>query len=317
MGFNHAEVIMLLLTAIGPLKVTIVCASLTADASPDFVKRVAFRSVLIALIVCIVFAVLGEAILRLLKLSIPAFQIGGGIIVLLFSLEMVMGSKQESKDGAGSPEEQNAQPSLDIAAYPLAIPLMASVSGLVAIVSLLAQRDDLGALLFLAGVIVAIMAINYVCLRCCRYIVRAAGPAALQVVGKIMGVILAALAVELMLMGLIGLGLIAKPGGSPSRAASSSTAKAPDTQGFTSQRILSLSGNSTEGTVPDLPIKGIGTGSSVDKASYMQSSSCEKRFCEPIPSRRLVRGVLAFHSADHERDGCPLWPGLSLDAVEL
>ena len=174
-----------------------------------------------------------------------------------------------------------------------------------------------GALLFLVAVIVAIMAINYVCLLYCQYIVRAVGPAALQVVGKLMGVILTALAVELMLMGLIGLGLIAKPGGSPSRAASSSTAKALDTQGFTSQRILSLSGNSTEGTAPDLPIKGIGTGSSVHKASYMQSSSCEKRFCEPIPSRRLVRGVLAFHSADHERDGCPLWPGLSMDAVEL
>ena len=176
MEFNHSEVIMLLLTAIGPLKVTIVCAALTADASPEFVKRVAFRSVLIALIVCIVFAVLGEAILRLLKVSIPAFQIGGGIIVLLFSLDMVMGSKQESKDGAGSPEEKNAQPSLDIAVYPLAIPLMASVSGLVAIVSLLAQRDDLGALLFLAAVIVAIMAINYVCLLYCRYIVPHGGP---------------------------------------------------------------------------------------------------------------------------------------------
>ena len=60
--------------------------------------------------------------------------------------------------------------------------------------------------------IVAIMAINYVCLRGCRYIVRAVGPVVLQVVGKIMGVILTALAVELMLMGLIGLGLVAKPG---------------------------------------------------------------------------------------------------------
>ena len=160
---------------------------------------------------------------------------------------------------------------------------MASVSGLVAIVSLLAQRDDLGALLFLAAVIVAIMAINYVCLLSCRYIVRAVGPAALQVVGKIMGVILTALAVELMLMGLIGLGLIAKPGGIPSCAESSSTAKAPDAQGFTSQRILSLSGNSTEGTAPDLPIKGIGTGSSVHKASYMQSSSCEERFLRANP----------------------------------
>ena len=317
MEFNPSEVIMLLLATIGPLKVTIVCATLTADASPEFLKRVAFRSVLIALIVCIVFAVLGEAILRLFKVSVPAFQIGGGIIVLLFSLDMVMGSKQGGKDGAGSPEEKNAEPSLDIAAYPLAIPLMASVSGLVAIVSLLAQRDDLGALLFLAGVIVAIMAINYLCLRSCRYIVQAVGPAALQVVGKIMGVILAALAVELILMGLIGLGLIAKPAGSSSSAASSPTAEAPDVQGFTSQRILSRSGNSTGRTSPDHPIKEVGTGSSVHKAYCMQSSSCEERFCGPIPTRRLAHGFPAFHSTDHERDGCPLWSGSFMDAVEL
>ena len=78
---------------------------------------------------------------------------------------------------------------------------MASVSGLVAIVSLLAQRDDLGAILYLVAVIVAIMAINYLCLRSCKYIVRAVGPTVLQVVGRIMGVILVSLAVELILMG--------------------------------------------------------------------------------------------------------------------
>ena len=90
----------MLLATLGPLKVTIVCASLTADASPEFLKRVAFRSVLIALAVCILFAVLGEAILRVFKVSIPAFQIGGGIVVLLFSLEMAMGGKQERKERA-------------------------------------------------------------------------------------------------------------------------------------------------------------------------------------------------------------------------
>jgi multiple antibiotic resistance protein len=232
---------MLLLATIGPLKVTIVCATLTADASPEFLKRVAFRSVLIALIVCLLFAVLGEAILRLFQVSVPAFQIGGGIIVLLFSLDMAMGSKQESKDGAGSPGEEHAGPSLDIATYPLAIPLMASVSGLVAIVSLLAQRDDLGALLYLAGVIVAIMALNYLCLRSCKYIVQAVGPTALQVIGKIVGVILASLAVELILIGLTGLGLIAKPAGSSSSAASSPTAEAPDVRGSTRHSDLERS----------------------------------------------------------------------------
>ncbi len=210
MEFNALEAALLLFATIGPLKVTIVCASITAEASPEFLRRVAFRSVLIASIICLVFAVLGETILRLFHVSVPAFQIAGGIIVLLFSLEMVMG-KSGSDNGADGSEEKRGEPSLDIATYPLALPLMASVSGLVAIVSLLAQHDDLAALLYLTVMIAAIMTIDYFCLRACRMIVRAAGPVALQVVGKLMGVILTALAVELILMGLIGLGIVAKP----------------------------------------------------------------------------------------------------------
>ncbi len=214
MEFNHSEAIMLLLAAIGPLKVTIVCASLTAGRSADFRNRVALRSVLTALVVCIVFALIGEAILKLFKVSVPAFQIGGGIIVLRFALEMVSGDTSGNPGGdssSGSPAV-GRDPSLDIATYPLAIPLMASVSGLVAIVSLIAQRNDIEALLFLLAVIVSIMAINYICLRSCQRIVVAVGPTAIQVVGKIMGVLLAALAVELVLMGLTGIGLLVRPG---------------------------------------------------------------------------------------------------------
>jgi small neutral amino acid transporter SnatA (MarC family) len=87
---------------------------------------------------------------------------------------------------------------------------MASVSGLVAIVSLLAQRNDLMALLTFVAVITAITALNYVCLRACRFVVNSVGPVALQVTGRIMGVILAALAIELLLMGPQGAGLVAK-----------------------------------------------------------------------------------------------------------
>jgi multiple antibiotic resistance protein len=221
MEFNYYEVFLLLFATIGPLKVTIVCAALTADTSSEFLNRVAIRSVLIASIVCVVFAVFGEVILRIFSVSIQAFQIGGGIIVLIFSLDMVMGSEKTRKLAAGSRDEKGEPPSLDIAVYPLAIPLLASVSGLVAIVSLLALRDDLAALLFMTVAIVAIMAINYVCLRSCRYIVQALGRGTLLVVGKLMGVILTALAVELVLMGLVGLGIVAPPAGrSPSAAPS-------------------------------------------------------------------------------------------------
>jgi multiple antibiotic resistance protein len=208
--FNPAEIVMLLLATIGPLKVTIVAATLTSGASPGRLREIARRAVLIALAVCLLFAVLGEAILRLFKVSVPAFQIGGGIIVLLFSIEMVMGGKPSGKDATEGIAVPPGEPSLDTAVYPLAIPLMASVSGLVAIVSVIAQRDDLAMVVALVGLITAIMALNYVCLLACQAIVRAVGPVTLQVVGKIMGVILAALAVELIIVGLTGAGVITR-----------------------------------------------------------------------------------------------------------
>jgi multiple antibiotic resistance protein len=208
MEFKPYEVILLLLATLGPLKVTIVCATLTAGTSAEFLKRVASRSVLVALTVCIVFALLGEAILKVFHVSIPAFQIGGGIIVMLFSIEMAMGKKSNEENADHSPVE----PSIDIAAYPLAVPLMASISGLVAIVSLIAQMDnDPGELLFLSGVIAAIMGLNYACLRASRIIVKVLGPAALTVISTIMGIILVALSVELIYMGLLGFGLVPKP----------------------------------------------------------------------------------------------------------
>lgn len=203
MEFKPYEIILLLFATLGPLKVTIVCATLTAEASPEFLKKVALRSVLIAMAVCIVFAILGEAILKVFQVSLPAFQIAGGILVMLFSIEMAMGDKSDA--AAGNP----AEPSLDIAAYPLAVPLMASVSGLIAIVTLMAQvGHDLPGMLWLSGLIVAIMAINYLCLRSCQFIVKVVGSVALKVIGKIMGTILVALAVELIVMGLIGFGFL-------------------------------------------------------------------------------------------------------------
>lgn len=209
MEFTPYEIFLLLLATLGPLKVTIVCATLTAGTSAEFLQRVALRSVLVALTVCIVFALLGEAILKVFHVSIPAFQIGGGIIVMLFSIDMAMGKKSNEENTGHPPVE----PSIDIAAYPLAVPLMASISGLVAIVSLIAQMDnDPGGLLFLSGAITAIMGLNYVCLRASRIIVKALGPAALTVISTIMGIILVALSIELIYMGLLGFGLVPKPG---------------------------------------------------------------------------------------------------------
>lgn len=220
MEFNPWEIALLLFATIGPLKVTIAAASLTAGAQPEFVRRVALRSVVTASIVCMIFALAGEAILKMFKVSIPAFQIGGGLIVLLFGLDAAVSKKRS--DSVAAEDSRSPSPlSLEIATCPLAVPLMASVSGLVAIVSTLAQRDDLKAIVFLTLVIGVIMAINYGCLCCCHRISRFLGATAIEVVGKVMGVLLAVLAVELIMAGLVGFGIVAPPPPPPAKGVDS------------------------------------------------------------------------------------------------
>ena len=164
MDLTWLEVIMLLFATIGPLKVTIVCANLTAEAPPEFLRQVARRSVLIATSVCLLFVVVGELILKVFGVSVPAFQLGGGLIVLLFSIQMAMESKKATRMDAGAGTALS-EFSLDMATYPLAIPLMASISGLVAIVTVISQGNTLPRVMLLTAIILAMMALDYVCLR--------------------------------------------------------------------------------------------------------------------------------------------------------
>jgi multiple antibiotic resistance protein len=78
--------------------------------------------------------VLGSVIFGALKISIPALLIAGGIILFAFALPMVIGEDKQKESDSPSPP-----PSIEIATYPLAVPLMASPHGLVAIVSMEAK----------------------------------------------------------------------------------------------------------------------------------------------------------------------------------
>lgn len=207
-----AEIVLLLFATIGPLKVTVVAATLLANSSQAQVRDIAFRSVLIACVTCILFTAVGEAVLFVFGVSIPAFQIGGGIVVLAFSLEMAMGAKTEKQSEEPDP---NSESSSDIAAYPLAVPLMVSVSGLVAIISFLAEHHGWTSICSLALIISAIMFLNYLSLVSCRVIAQAMGPTVILVVNRLMGVILVSLAIELILVGARGAGVIAATHGGP------------------------------------------------------------------------------------------------------
>lgn len=203
MPFGIADIIVILLITIGPLKATIVFATLTAKADSAFRRQVAIKTVTTAAIVIVLFVIAGEFLLQVFHISLPALKIAGGLILLLFALHMVLG---EEKKG----EAEAVAPSTDIAVYPLAMPLMATPQGIVAIVTIAAGAQSMAGIVTLLVICVAILALNLVVLLLADKIIAAIGPAALQIIGKVVGILLAGLAVQLMLSAGTDLGLIAK-----------------------------------------------------------------------------------------------------------
>lgn len=204
MPFGIADIFVILLITIGPLKATIVYATLTAKADAAFRRQVAIKTVITAAVVIILFVLAGEFILKVFHISLPALKIAGGLILLLFALHMVLG---EEKKG----EMDDIGPSPDIAVFPLAMPLMATPQGIVAIVTIAAGAQTVGDIGILLVLALIILAINLIVLLLADKIIAAIGPAALMIIGKIVGILLAGLAVQLMISAGIDLGLIAKP----------------------------------------------------------------------------------------------------------
>jgi multiple antibiotic resistance protein len=197
-----ADIFVILLITIGPLKAAIVYAKLTAKADTAFKRQVAFKTVTVATIVCLVFVFAGQWLLGVFHVSLPALKIAGGLILLLFALDMVMGAEKKTDDG-------DALPSADIAVYPLAIPMMATPQGLVAITTIVATKDSWGELIAMAVMVLAIMAVNLGVLLSADRLLKKGGGGAMVVVGKVVGLLLAALAVQLMISSFRDLGLIA------------------------------------------------------------------------------------------------------------
>ncbi|WP_163340551.1 MarC family protein [Desulfopila sp. IMCC35008] len=206
------EIFVLLLATTNGMKAAIVSLAMTKNADAALKRAIAFRTVTISTVVCLLFALAGAAILSGLKISVEALLLAGGAILFVFALNMVIAEEKET-----SADEPPPVPSLDIAAFPLAVPLMASPQGLVAIVAIeatLHQGVTMAAIYevgILVGIILIIMALNLGILLGAERIFAKISPAFLKVVMRIVGLLLCALAVQLMITGFDGLGLIPNP----------------------------------------------------------------------------------------------------------
>jgi multiple antibiotic resistance protein len=172
--------------------------ALTGDCPPAIRRKVAVQSVLVAFIVMLFFIVFAQIIVEAIGLSLRSFQIAGGIILFLFAISFVLGSGPSVPVGASGHADYNA-----MAVYPLAIPTI-SGPGTMLTSMLITDNDRFSvfeqAQSALSGALV--LAVTLALLLLADPVYRVIGSSGTNVVRRIMGMILAAVAVSTVLSGL-------------------------------------------------------------------------------------------------------------------
>ena len=189
-----------LLVTIGPVDTAAVFTSLTKGVHHANRKSLAVRAVLAAGAMLLVFAIAGNFLLSALRVSLPAFQVAGGILLFLQALTLTFSRSGLSSISEG--EHREAERPGDIAVFPLAFPLIAGPGSLSAVVLLMGRGGSLAestAIIFLLGLC---LALTFVAMLASERLQRWLGETGSDVVGRISGVLLAALAVQFVFDGL-------------------------------------------------------------------------------------------------------------------
>jgi multiple antibiotic resistance protein len=175
-------------------------ASLTKDGSATHRRAMAIRSTLVASAILLIFAVLGEDLLRTLGISLDAFRIAGGIMLFLIALEMVFEKRTQRRETRAA--EINRDPEHDdISIFPMGIPMIAGPGSIATMMLLMARSNGLGESLIVVAALAAVMALMLLSLLAAGAIMRVLGPKLEAMITRVLGVILAALATQFVIDG--------------------------------------------------------------------------------------------------------------------
>jgi multiple antibiotic resistance protein len=200
--FIMGSAFVMFLVTIGPLETAAIFGVLTAGVRRSARLRLATRAVAIGGGVLIVFAIGGTKLLRLLQVSMPAFKVAAGILLLLQSIELIFAHPGGLSTLTAS-EEMEAERSHEIAVFPLAIPLIAGPASITAAMLLMGQADaDPARVAAFFFALLLALALTYAMLILVDPVGRVLGVTGTNVIARISGILLAAPAVQFILDGI-------------------------------------------------------------------------------------------------------------------
>jgi len=195
-----------MVVVIDPVGMTPLFAALTQGMSTARRRAIAVRACVASALIMIVFAAFGEAVLGFVGISMPAFRIAGGMLLFLTALDMLFERRTKRREGTAGQaeaEDDGDDPSI----FPLAIPLIAGPGSIASVILLAGQRPGLEGLAWVVGVTLSVIVLVFLLFLTAGLLERLLGRTGINVVTRLLGMLLAALAVQFVLDGLRGFGL--------------------------------------------------------------------------------------------------------------
>jgi multiple antibiotic resistance protein len=191
-----------LFVVIDPIGLAPLYLGLVRDRTDDEKAQIATRAILVSAVILLGFGLTGAYVLHYLGISLQAFQMAAGLLLFKIAFDMIfLQQERETED-----EAKEAQKREDISVFPLAIPLIAGPGSLASI--LLLSRESTNYYLGLAVVLGAagiVLLLCYGFLLLSRPLAKGLGQIGINVVTRVLGVLLAALAVQYVLDGVLTL----------------------------------------------------------------------------------------------------------------
>lgn len=186
---------------VDPIGVALLFYLMTTAMTLQRRQQIAMRAVALSSVILLVFFFAGELLLRTLGVGPPAFRIAGGILFFLLAIDMVF-ARQSGLRSTTASEQAEAQDRNDISVFPLAFPLIAGPGAMTTVLLMANESPTLITTAGMVGIIVVVMLLALLALTQSHWLNRVLGETGSNVIGRLFGLILAALAVQYVIDGI-------------------------------------------------------------------------------------------------------------------
>ena len=189
-----------LLVVVDPLGLAPIYAALTQGYSDRRRREAAIRGTILGSVILFVFALVGDVLLEALGITLPAFRIAGGMLLFLLALDMIF-ARPSGMRSRSIQEQEEDDFEADVSVFPLAIPLLAGPGAITTVLLYTGGRSPAEVGLF-AAVLLVVLFLTLASLLLASRVMRLFGETGSNVLSRVLGVLLAALAVQFVLDGI-------------------------------------------------------------------------------------------------------------------